>query len=216
MLDMTVKQHVEDALTFEPGVDADNIGVAVDNGVVTLSGHVPTYSQRVIAEEATLRVKGVKGLAQEIEVRPIGTHLTADDEIAKRIINILRWNTAVPTDAVQVKVLKGWVTLTGHVDWNYQRAAAANAVQGLSGMTGVSNMITIAPKASAFDVRERIERAFKREAAIEAAAIQLSVADGKVTLRGNVHSYSERRAAERAAWAAQGVMQVDDQLSVVS
>src|SRR5690606_27381929 len=128
MFDSNLRQDIIDELEFEPSIDAADIGVAVESGVVTLTGHVPTYAQRVTAEEVVRRVKGVKGIAQEIEVRPFGTHKTADDEIAKRALNTIAWNTSVPKDAVVVKVQQGWVTLTGKVDWQYQRSAAADAV----------------------------------------------------------------------------------------
>jgi osmotically-inducible protein OsmY len=214
MLDTDLRQSVVDELEFEPSLDAANIGVAVDEGVVTLTGHVETYAEKMTAERITSHVKGVKGIAQEIEVRPVGTHLTADDEIAKRIVNVLRWNTSVPQDAIKIKVTKGWVQLSGTVEWHFQRDAAARALQGMAGVTGVTNAILISPKANASDVRERIEKALKRDAEVEAAAIKISVVDGTVTLDGKVHSLSERRAAERAAWAAPGVRNVTDHLSI--
>jgi osmotically-inducible protein OsmY len=215
MNDGTLRQDIVDELDFEPSIDAANIGVAVEKGIVTLTGHVPTYSQKVTVENVVRRVKGVKGIAEEIEVRPFGSNRTADDEIAKRAVSTLDWNTSVPDNTVQVKVQKGWLTLTGTVDWQYQKNAAAEAMAGLAGVTGVTNQIQIKPRASAFDVKKRIEDALKRNAEIEAQAIRVNVIDGgKVRLEGKVHAWSERSAAERAAWSAPGVTVVEDRITI--
>ena len=214
MDDITLRQLILDELEFEPSIDAANIGVAADNGVITLTGHVSTYAEREAAERATRRIKGVKAIAQDIEVRPAGTHKTADDEIAKRAVNTLGWHVTVPKDAVQVKVQNGWITLNGRVEWQYQKTAAADAVRDLSGVVGVSNMIEVTPHASSVDVKKRIEDAFRRDAEIEAKAININVADGKVTLQGKVKTWSERQAAEHAAWSAPGVRSVEDRLLV--
>lgn len=215
MSDSSLRQDIIDELDFEPSIDAADIGVAVEDGVATLTGHVPTYAQKITVEDVVRRVKGVKGIAQQIEVRPFGTNRTADDEIAKRALSTINWNTAIPDDAVQVKVQEGWVTLTGKVEWQYQKAAAADAVRDLAGVVGVTNRIEIASRASAFDVKKRIEDALKRNAEIEAQAIRVNVLDGgKITLDGKVHAWSERRAAERAAWSAPGVRVVDDRITI--
>ena len=215
MSDSSLRQDIIDELDFEPSIDAADIGVAVEDGVATLTGHVPTYAQKITVEDVVRRVKGVKGIAQHIEVRPFGTHRTADDEIAKRAVNTIKWNTSVPAGAVQVKIQDGWVTLTGKVDWQYQKAAAADAVRDLSGVVGVLNQIQINPRASASDVKKRIEDALKRNAEIEAQAIRVNVLDGgKVTLEGRVQAWAERRAAERAAWSAPGVSAVDDRIII--
>lgn len=215
MTDMTIKQSVLDALEFEPSIDAASIGVSVDNGVVTLSGHVPTYFEKMKAEAVTMAIRGVKAIAQKIEVRPVGTHLTADDEIARRAVEVLRWSTTLPADAVKVKVQDGWLTLAGSVEWNFQREAAARAVRDLSGVKGVTNTILITPKASPTDLRDRIEKALKRQAELDMQNIRIEVSDGAVTLEGKVHSLSERRVAEQAVWAAPGIREVRDRLSVV-
>jgi len=214
MSNITLRQDIIDELEFEPSIDAAHIGVAVERGVVTLTGHVSTYAQKAAAEEVVRRVKGVKGIAQEIEVRLLGANKTADDEIAKRALDSLRWSTLVPRDAVQIKVQGGWVTLTGNVDWYYQRAAAEDAVSGLAGVKGFYNNIEVKPRASVADVKKRIEDALKRNAEVEAKAIRVDVNDGKVTLEGKVNAWTERRAAERAAWSAPGVRSVEDLITI--
>lgn len=213
--DSSLRQDILDELDFEPSIDAADIGVAVESGIVTLTGHVPTYAQKVTVENVVRRVKGVKGIAEEIEVRPFGTNRTADDEIAKRAVNTISWNTTVPDDAVQVRVQHGWLTLTGKVDWQYQKTAAADAVRDLAGVIGISNQIEIKQRASVFDVKRRIEDALKRNAEIEAQAIKVNVLEGgKVRLEGRVHAWSERSAAERAAWSAAGVNTVEDRITI--
>lgn len=205
MKDSKLRQDVIDELDFEPSIDAADIGVAVEDGIVTLTGHVPTYAQKDMAEQVASRVKGVRGIAQEIEVRPAGTGQTADDQVARRAVDTIGWNTSIPEGAIQVKVHKGWVTLTGKVDWQYQRSAAADAVRALGGVLGVSNQIELRPHASTTDIKQRIEDALKRNAEVEAKAIAVEVIGGKVILNGTVNALTERNAAERAAWSAPGV-----------
>lgn len=214
MNDNILRQNIIDELEFEPSIDAANIGVAVDNGVVTLTGHVSTFAQKAAAENAALSVKGVKGVAQEIEVRPFGANVTADDEIAKRALHTISWNTVVPDGAVQVKVQNGWITLSGKVDWQYQRAAAFAVIRYLDGVLGVYNNIEVKPHASVRDVKKRIEDALKRNAEVEAKGIEVTVSGGKVTLDGKVHTWAERSATVRAAWAAPGVHMVDDRIMI--
>ncbi|WP_246175826.1 BON domain-containing protein [Roseovarius bejariae] len=214
MDDATIQQDVLDELDFEPSIDAADIGVSVDEGVVSLSGHVTTYAERAKAEKVASRVKGVRGIVVNIEVRPIGSHQTADDEIAKRILHTLEWNTSVPDDAVKVKVRNGWVTLSGDVEWNFQKDAAARAIRGMAGITGITNSILIKPALKVADVRKRIEDAFKRDAELEAGGIRIAVSDGRVTLNGKVKNWSERQVAERAAWSAPGVKAVEDHIAV--
>lgn len=214
MNDNILRQNIIDELEYEPSIDAADIGVAVDNGVVTLTGHVSTFAQKAAAENSTLSVKGVKGLAQEIEVRPFGTNATADDEIARRALHTISWNTVVPDGAVQVKVQNGWVTLTGKVDWQYQRSAAFAAIRYLDGVLGVYNNIEVKPHASAPDVKKRIEDALKRTAEVEAKGIEVTVSGGRVTLDGKVHTWAQRSAAVRAAWAAPGVHLVEDRITI--
>lgn len=216
MKDTDLRQDVLDELEYDPSIDAADIGVTVEGGTVTLTGHVRTYAQKREAENIVKRVKGVRAIAQEIEVRPVGAHLTADDEIAKRIVSSLKWNSSVPTDVVQAKVENGYVTLTGTVNWHYQKAAADETVKNITGVRGVTNLVEIKPVVSPGDIRQRIESALKRDAELEAKRIQIKVTDSKVTLEGNVRNWSERQAVERAAWAAPGVASVVDHIRVNS
>ncbi|MDD9731292.1 BON domain-containing protein [Mameliella sp. AT18] len=215
MTDSELRQDIIDELDFEPSIDSAEIGVAVDGGVVTLTGHVETYTEKVTAIEIVETVKGVRAIADEIEVRPIGANATADNEIAKRIVNSFKWNTSVPEDSLHITVNKGWVTLEGEVSWRYQAETAAKAVHSLAGVKGVSNFIKVKPAVKATDVSERIKKALLRDAELDASAIHVEVRDGIVTLEGKVRYLGERKSAERAAWAAPGVSQVIDHLTVL-
>ncbi|MBX5013081.1 BON domain-containing protein [Rhizobium lentis] len=214
MDDITLRQNIIDELDFEPSIDAANIGISVEDGIVTVTGHVSSYSEKETAERVVKRIKGVRGIAQEIEVRIFGNHETSDDDIARRAVNMLDWNVSVPKGAIQVKVQKGWVTLTGKAEWQYQKNAAADAVRNLAGVVGLSNLIEISPSVSAADVKKRIEDAFKRDAELESQGIRVEVSGGSVTLKGKVHTWSERRAAERAAWSAPGIKTLSDQIAI--
>jgi osmotically-inducible protein OsmY len=203
--------YVLDELAFDPSIDAENVGVTAENGVVTLTGHVTDYVQKMAAERAAWRVKGVKAIAQEIEVRLPSDKKLNDDEIAQRAVNILAWSAWVPDDAVRVKVSKGWVTLTGQVEWNYLRNAAESEVRKLSGVIGVTNDITLSQTATAVDIKRHILDALKRHAEVEASGIRIDVAKGgTVKIEGEVDDWDERRAIERAVWATPGVVAVDD------
>jgi osmotically-inducible protein OsmY len=214
MNDKTLRQIVIDELDFEPRIDAANIGVTAEDGVITLTGHVGSYAEKIAVEEAVRRVKGVKAIAEEIEVRYPFAKKTADDEIAKRAVHILEWDSSIPKNRVEIKVQRGWITLSGEVDWYFQKQAAEHAVRKLTGIVGVNNMISIKQTVQSGDVRKRIEEAFKRNAELEADGIRVSVSDGKVTLEGKVKAWYERNVAEQAAWAAQGVRAVEDHIQV--
>lgn len=214
MQDTQLRKIILEQLEYEPSIDAADIGVAVEDGTVTLTGHVRSYTEKRTAEDIVKRVKGVHAIAEEIEVRPVGAHITADDEIAKRAAEALRWHYSVPEDAVQVRVENGFLTLSGCVKWHYQKKAAENAVHDLVGVRGLTNLIDIVPEVTASDIRKRIEHAFRRDAELEARQIIIDVTDRTVTLRGHVRNWAERQAAERAAWAAPGVSAVIDHISV--
>jgi osmotically-inducible protein OsmY len=214
MDDKTLRQNVIDELDWDPTIEAANVGVAVNHGVVTLTGHVPSYAQFLAAEAAVKRVRGVVAIAQDVEVRFTGAATQSDEDIATRAATLLRWNVLLPNDNIQVKVSKGWLTLTGDAEWQYQRSAAEDAVRTLIGVKGVSNLIAVKPRVVAKDVARDIEGALKRGAHVEAQGIKVSVDKGKVRLEGRVHSWRDREAAEHAAWAAPGVFAVEDHLTI--
>jgi hyperosmotically inducible protein len=214
MTDAQLRQDVTDEFEFDPAFDGEHIGVAVDNNVVSLTGHVTSYAQKVAAIAAAGRVKGVHAIAENIEVRYPFQTKTADDQIAKQAMDILTWDVIVP-DTVDVLVQDGWVTLSGHVDWYYQKKAAEDDVRKLSGVRGVTDNISIKPRVEASNVKTKIELALKRHAEIEAKAIRVTVENGnKVILDGKVDNWDERRAAESAAWSAPGVAFVEDHLTI--
>ena len=214
MTDLELKQNVEEALTWEPSFDAADIGVSVDSGVVTLRGDIANYAAKSAAERVALGVYGVKAVANDLNVRLIGEYQRSDSDIAQAVVNALQWNTFVPASKVSVAVSNGWITLKGNLDWQYQKDAAARAVRDLTGVLGVNNYIVVKPQVKSIDVQNKIEAAFKRSAEIDARRIAVTAHDGKIILTGNVRSWAERQEAERAAWAAPGVTQVDDRLSI--
>ena len=214
MTDMDLKRHVESALEWEPSVDAADIGVSVDAGVVTLRGDVGSYAARAAAARMTRRVYGVKAVANELTVRLVTGFERNDTDIAQAAVTALAWNAVMPQNRVTVTVSNGRLTLNGTLDWQYQKEAAARAVRDLVGVKGVTNSITVKPHVQPGDVKAKIEAAFTRSAEIDARRVSVSAQNGKVVLSGNVRSWAERQEAERAAWAAPGVTQVDDRLLV--
>lgn len=215
MIDKDLKQHVQSALDWEPSLDASDIGVAVDEAVVTLRGNVRSYAEKVVAERVALRVFGVKGVANDLSVHLPNLFERTDTELAQAAVAALKWNTMIPADRTTVTVTNGWLTLHGTLDWQYQKDAAARAIRDLPGVKGVTNSIAVQPRVKAGDVRDKIEAAFKRSAEIDARRVNVTAQDGKVILSGHVRSWAERQEAEHAAWAAPGVTNVDDRLTVV-
>lgn len=201
-------------LEWDPRVDATQIGVTADDGVVTLTGHVRNYSEKGAAERIAKRVKGVKAVADELEVKLAIDSERDDGDIAKSAVDALRWNVAVPAAKCTVAVTDGWITLDGEADWEYQRRAAYESVRTLRGVRGVTNNIIVVPKANAADVKTKIEAALRRNAEVDASRITVDTSDGRVTLRGTVRSFVEREDAVSAAWAAPGVRKVVDELRV--
>ena len=211
--DKQLKQSVLDELKWEPSVNAAHIGVTTKDGVVTLMGSVETYAEKHGAETAALRVKDVKAVAEEIEVKLPFSVKHGDSEIAEAAVNRLAWNSSVPKDAVKVTVSKGWVTLTGDVHWHYQHDAAADAVRTLWGVIGVSNKIAIKPQANAGNIKSDIMVALHRSW-FSPEKIDVSAYDGKVTLTGTVEYWDERALAGTTAWAAPGVTSVTNDIRV--
>ncbi len=211
--DAIVRQLVAEELDSDPSVTAANIGVAVHNGVVTLSGHVPSYSEQFSAVRAAQRVRGVKAIAQELSVRLPQGKKRHDDEIAERAVSILNWTLNGVGD-VHVTVDEGWITLSGKVDWAYEKHSAEQAVRRLGGVTGVSNTIEVRPLVDAANVRDGIVRAFERNAHAAGSKIKVSVEGTTVVLSGQARSWAERRVAEQAAWSVAGVTAVRDTISV--
>jgi osmotically-inducible protein OsmY len=217
MTDRALQRLVEDALGWEPGVGAASVGVSANNGIITLSGEVGSYTERSIAERAALKVYGVKAVANELNVRLASDLTRTDTDIAAAAATALQWNTVVPANRVTIVVSDGWVTLKGALSWHYQKEAAARAVRDLTGVRGVTNEIAVQPlrpEVQTGDIQARIEAAFKRSAEIDARRVGVAAHDGKVTLTGNVRSWAERREAERVAWAAPGVTVVDDRITI--
>ncbi|MDT8909167.1 BON domain-containing protein [Pseudomonas sp. CCNWLW56] len=212
MSDLSLRNSILEALEFEPDINAANIGVAVEDGIVTLSGHVSSFTQKINAERAVKSVKGVRGVAEEIQVRLDKGAGAADDVLANRALSILDWNCDVPEGDIKVVVQDGWVALEGEVDWQYQREAAERAVFKLSGVVGVKNRLTLRPRVNASNIKHCIEQALKRSAELDAKEIHVSVAGDVVRLDGKVHLWSQRRLAERAAWSVPGVREVNDHL----
>ena len=213
--DSQLQHDVMAELKWEPAVHAEQIGVEVKNGVVTLAGEVSSYTEKWNAERAAQRVNGVKALAVEMKVKLSEFGKRTDADIAESAKNILGWTSSLPADAVKVLVEGGWLTLSGDVEWQYQRQDAADSVRYLSGVTGVSNQIAIKPSLSATVVKSDIEAALKRRAAADAQTITVDVKGGDVTLTGTVHSWSERDLATRSAWGSSGVRKVVDKMNLV-
>lgn len=212
--DAQLQKDVLAELAWEPTVEAAHIGVAAHDGIVTLSGHVRSYAEKLGAERAARRVKGVQGIAEEIEVELPALDQRSDEDIALSILNVLRWHSSIPADAVKVKVEKAYVTLSGELDWQYQKDLAGEDVYRIRGVRGVTNTITIKPRVKPQDIETRIKAALHRNAQIEAENIHVVASGGTVTLTGNVKSWHERSVAETAAWSAPGVTRVLDQITL--
>lgn len=213
--DSQLQRDVMDELAWDPSIDHAHIGVAAKGGVVTLSGFASNYTQKMTAEHAAERVKGVQGIAEELKVRFPSDPKTSDGEIARRILDVFAWDVTIPNDKITVKVEKGYVTLNGALDWYFQKEAARKAAGKIAGVMGVNNRIQISNATVAGDVRERIMAAFKRSATADASALSVSATGSTVKLSGNVHGRHERQIAERTAWAAPGVFFVEDNLVVL-
>ncbi len=213
--DAQLQKSVQAELGWEPSVTAAHIGVAAKDGVVTLTGHVESYAEKHAAETAAQRVRGVRAVAEELEVRlPFETKRT-DEEIAASAIDRLAWDVYVPRDAVKVQVEQGWITLTGQVDWNFQKNAAKQDLRRLFGVVGVSDQITIKPRPNAADIAHDIIHALQRSRFIDQDNVSVSAEGGNIRLTGTVHSFDDKRAAAETAWGTPGVTGVDNDIFIV-
>jgi osmotically-inducible protein OsmY len=212
--DAQLKKDVQDELAWDPAVNATNIGVIVKDGIVTLTGHLESFAEKFAAERAAERVSGVQALAMELEVLLPNRDRRNDADIASAARNALTWNTVVPDSRIHIKVENGWITLSGEVDWDYQRRAAERALRDLLGVVGVKNLIAVTARVSVPDVQKKIVEALERQAETEAKQVQVLVNGSRVTLRGRVHSWPERQAAQIAAWSAPGVTNVVNEIAL--
>jgi osmotically-inducible protein OsmY len=211
--DLELKRDVLTELSWDALVPEARVGVAVNDGVVTLAGHLDSYSEKVATKRAVERVAGVKAIAVELEVIPMGVHQRSDTEIAMAVEHFLGWNTSVPQGRVNVTVEKGWVTLSGELDWNFQRRTVERTVRSLKGVVGITDNIQLKVLPIPTNLTHRIQEALTRQAEREARRIDISVDGGVVTLRGHVHSWAERSAAEGTTWSAPGVSRVNNELT---
>lgn len=212
--DQEIQKQVLSELKWDARVTPNEIGVAVKDGIVTLTGAVNTYTKKWAAEEAALRVRGVKAVANDIEVRLSNSSERTDADIAAAAIQALEWDAVVPHEKIKVAVSKGWVTLTGDVEWQYQKQDAERVVRRLQGVKGVSNLLVVKPSVAPSELQDKIEKALVRSAKTDAENIKVEVQGGKVILKGKVRSYAESAEAARVAWLAPGVTSVENQLVI--
>jgi osmotically-inducible protein OsmY len=212
--DLEIQKSVMDEINWEPFLNAAEIGVAVKDGVATLSGIVDSYPKKYAAEKAAKRVTGVKAVAEDIEVRLPFESKKTDTEIALAAADALKWNTSVKEDQVKLKVENGWVTMEGEVDWEFQKNAARHAVEYLTGVNGVINKIILKPTLTSKDIKKEIASAFHRSATIDSDKVQAEVLGNTVVLTGKVRSWAEKKDAEKAVWNAKGIISVENKLSI--
>jgi len=212
--DSQLQQDISAELKWEPSIHAARIGVEVKDGVVTLAGQVDSYSEKWNAERAAQRVAGVKAMTTELKVHLTGLSKRTDADVAEAVENVLEWTSSLPAGAIKVMVEGGWVTLSGDVDWQYQRQAATDSVRYLMGVTGVSDQISIKPSVTATAVKSDIEAALKRTSIADAKKISVAVNGSDVTLSGTVHSWDERDTATNSAWGTPGVRNVVDRMTL--
>ncbi|MEX1384175.1 BON domain-containing protein [Lutibacter sp.] len=213
--DSAIKEDVLDELMWQPDIDETQIGVIVENGVVTLTGIVDSYSKKLAAEKAVKNVKGVKAVADDIEVKYGSAYKKTDKEIAKAAVDALKWNSSVPEDKVTIEVRDGWVYLSGELKWYYQKEAALKSVETLLGVKKVVNNITLKQSIKPTEIKAKITKAFERLADLDAKNIKVDVDGHTVKLKGKVHSYVEKEEAKKTAYAAPGVYKVENEIEVI-
>lgn len=212
--DIRIQKDVMEELKWQPFLNASEIGVAVKNGIVTLSGQIDTYSKKLSAEKAAKKVAGVKAIAEDIHIGVSPAFNKTDAEIAEAVLNALKWHTAVQEEKINIKVENGNVSLEGEVEWEFQRSNAKTAVENLTGVCSVFNLITVKPKITASDIEQKISAAYHRSATIDSGKITADVMGSRVTLRGTVRSFTEKEDAEIAAWNAPGVTNVTSKIEI--
>lgn len=212
--DVQLKKDVTHELEWDPSVNATHIGVAVENGVVTLAGHLPTFAEKQAAEDAARRVAGVRAIAVELDVRLEPRHQRSDSEIAAAIEAAFKWHAQIPDERIQVRVEKGWVTLTGEVDWDCERHNAEATTRPISGVVGVINQLALRHRDAPKYIAERIHDALVRAAEDEARDIRIDVQGDTVTLSGSVSTWAQRTAAQTAAWCAPGVARIVNEIKI--
>jgi osmotically-inducible protein OsmY len=212
--DTDIQRDIVAELKWEPSLRDDDIAISVRDGVVTLAGYVDSYADKWKAERVVARVKGVKAIANDLNVKLPSSSQRPDPDIARAALDAMKWNVSIPKDRIQVKVDNGWVTLEGDVDWFFQKEAAERAIRYLTGVKGVSNLITVRVRPAPSDIKAKIKEALRRGAEFDAEHITVEIQGNKATLRGTVRSYAEMRDAERAARNAPGITEVENKLTV--
>lgn len=209
-----IQKDVYDELKWDPRINETEVGVSISEGVVTLSGYVPLYAEKKAAQEAAQRVAGVTAVVDDIKVKVMSAFKKDDQDVAKAALNALEWHVWIPHKNIKLVVADGWITLSGEVEWDYQRKAVESAVRYLSGVKGVINNITLKPAINTKDIKDKIEKAILRMAQEDIAKINVTSSDSEVRLSGSVSSWAERSNAESAAWSASGVLKVKNEIRI--